>query len=134
LQAAAALAGSSPATPTNNEADRANTSVKVAQAPGGRSNILLGDDPSKASIGSEDVPSALRKEISDAVYRKGKIKDTFTKFTGNKGKTLTAAELKMGLYTLQVTITDKQAESLVKEFAHDPAGMTMSDFVHFLSV
>jgi len=133
-QAAAALAGSSPATPTNNEGEKANTSVKVAQAPGGRSNIMLGDDPSKAGVGSEDVPSALRKEISEAIYRKGKIKDTFTKFTGNKTKTLAAADFKFGLSTLSVNITDKQADLLVKEFAKDPAGMTMADFVRLLAV
>jgi hypothetical protein len=131
--AQAALAGSSPATPSNAEHDKPSTSVKVVQAPGGKSNISLGEEP-KSTVGSDVVPLAVRKEISDAVYRKAKLKDTFTKFTGNRTKTLSAADFRSGLSTIGVNITEVQAAALVKEFAKDPEGLSHADFVRLLSL
>jgi hypothetical protein len=98
-----------------------HTSVKTHHAPGGASKLSLAHpgtpkadaadskapatapaSDAKAAEGGSDVPPAQLKAIIDAVYRKGKVKDTFTKFTQNKGKTLGTDDLLAGLNGLGI--------------------------------
>jgi len=113
------------------------TSVKVAQAPGGTTQIVLGSESAdKKSIGTGagEVLYNVRSEISTAIYRKGKLKDTFTKFTGNRTKTLASEDLRIGIASLGIQISSAQAASFVSEYSKDPAGITYSDFVRMLTV
>jgi len=120
----------------SNDSSR-NTSVRVAQAPGGTSQIQLGSESGdKKSVGSGagQVVYNVRSEISTAIYRKGKLKDTFTKFTGNRTKTLSSDDLRTGIASLGIQISAAQALSLTQEYSKDPAGITYSDFVRMLTV
>jgi len=62
------------------------------------------------------------------------LKDTFTKFTGNRTKTLSSEDLRTGIASLGIQISSAQAASFVSEYSKDPAGITYSDFVRMLTV
>jgi len=82
-----------------------------------------------------EVSSEQRKEISIAVYGKGKLKDTFSKFNGNRSKTLTAEDLLSGVASVGITISAAQAAHLITKFASNPKeGLTYSDFVKLLQL
>jgi len=124
-----------------------HTSIKTHHAPGGASSMSLAHDsaaPPKtaeakvdasANGGGDAVTQTQLKDIIAAVYRKGKVKDTFTKFTGNKGKVMSAQELKDGIMSLGINVfTDAQAASLMARFAADAkAGMTYPEFMKMMS-
>jgi len=129
------------------------TSVRTAQAPGGKSSLNLGsdapsptaaaaaaaagkDDTTKGGDDGDDLSTALMNEISAAVYRKGKVKDTYNKLTQNRGKGLNAADLKDGMQNLcGVTLSDAQSQKLMNKFAKDPAqGLTYPEFIKMLVV
>jgi hypothetical protein len=130
--------------------EEVRSSTRLHQAPGGTSQVNLGGDTKPApadskpaesssssassSEGSDELSPSLLTEISSAIYRKGKLKATFDKFTANKSKFLNAADLKVGIVDLGIKISDKQAAAIVAKFAKDAKeGLSYADFVRIQS-
>jgi len=126
------------------------SSTKTGGPPGGRSSVQIGSDDKKGEAkaeakveakveattpdsGSGDVSEQLRNDISSAIYRKGKLKDTWNKFTLN-GSKLGGEGLKVGIGSCGVNLSSAQAEFLIKKFAKDQKDITYSDFVRMLTV
>lgn len=118
------------------------SSTKTGGPPGGKSSVQIGSDDKKAEVkveattpdsGGGDVSEQLRTDISSAIYRKGKLKDTWNKFTLN-GSKLGSEGLKVGIGSCGVILSSAQAEFLIKKFAKDQKDITYSDFVRLLTV
>jgi len=123
----------------------ARSSTKTGGPPGGRSSVQLNGEETvveaKVEVvkveatesGDGDVPEQLKNEISTAIYRKGKLKDTWSKFTMN-GSKLSGEGLKSGIASCGVNLSSAQADFLIKKFSKDQKDITYSDFVRMLTV
>jgi len=126
---------------TQNEQQRSST--KLHAPPGGLTSISLGSEavsvketkePTSLSEGEE--LEKIRLELSNVVYRKGKPKDIFAKFTLNKSKNIMEEDLKNGIISIGgLKITDAQVKELYTKYAKNPAdGIDFSSFVKLLTV
>jgi hypothetical protein len=140
---ASAVTGGRSSTKTSH-APGGNTSISIGDAstntpspapsPSGRGGAPASSDGSKDAKPSDDtdLSNALLTEIASAINRKGKTKETFTRFTQNKGKTLQQEDLKQGVISLGIPFSDSQAAAMIVRFASVGNGMTYSDFVKIL--
>jgi len=129
----------------------------VRQRPGGDSSIDLSDssrpkDPPKevikeppkevikepaGPISEELVPDSLRAQVSEAVYRKGKLKDTLSKWNQNRSKVLTAEDIFNGIKGCGVDITRGHAQWFYINYRStntDGDGVNYSGLVRMLTV
>jgi len=128
----------------------------VRQRPGGDSSINLSDsisppvvketpkEPPKeiikepaGPISEETVPDSLRAQVSEAVYRKGKLKDTLSKWNQNRSKVLTSEDIFNGIKGCGVDITRGHAQWFYLNFKStnaDGDGVNYSGLVRMLTV
>jgi len=125
----------------------------VRQNPGGTSTIFSeGPEPVKQApkevvkevpkepagpISEEIVPDSLRAQVSEAVYRKGKLKDTLSKWNQNRSKVLTSEDIFNGIKGCGVDITRGHAQWFYLNFkAATPEGdgVNYSGLVRMLTV
>jgi len=124
----------------------------VRQNPGGTSTIFSdGPDVKEAPkevvkevpkepagpVIEEIVPDSLRAQVSEAVYRKGKLKDTLSKWNQNRSKVLTSEDIYIGIKACGVDITRGHAQWFYLNFkAATPEGdgVNYSGLVRMLTV
>jgi len=130
----------------------------VRQRPGGDSSINLSDSispketPKEAPkevpkevvvavvagpITEELVSDALRASVSEAVYRKGKLKDTLSKWNQNRSKVLSSEDIFNGIKSCGVDITRGHAHWFFlnyKQAGPDGEGVNYSGLVRMLTV
>lgn len=100
----------------------------ITQSPGGNSSVRFG-------LEQEGVATKLR-EISDAVYTKGRLRHTFQEFnvSNPKGSKLSCADLKAGIEKLSISLSDEEFSPIFARFDKDNDGMlTYSEFVRMLA-
>jgi len=131
----------------------------VRQRPGGETSINLSDSytptvketpkeapkespkesPKEAAgpIAEDVVPDSLRASVSEAVYRKGKLKDTLSKWNQNRSKVLTSEDIFNGIKGCGVDITRGHAQWFFLNFktsSPDGEGVNYSGLVRMLTV
>jgi len=129
--------------PSKTSARSGNASSPTAAAGAGGSSTAAAEKTSSeeppaektSAVGGDELGQPLLAEISAAVYRKGKVRDTYNKLCVNK-KAFMQEDVRDGItHIVGVPISDAQAAKLMQKFAKDTKnGMTYNEFVKMLTI
>lgn len=102
--------------------------ANINQSPGGNSTVVLAAEVKKLGAGH-------LREISDAIYNKGRLRHTFQEFNSDStGSTLSKQDLQIGLANLKVHVPPAELDSIYARFDKDGDGkLTYSEFVRLLA-
>jgi len=131
---AGSLGGSGDEVATSEHGIGSKPSVRVHAPPGGKTSIQIGvpDDDKRveyeSSTGPEAVGFAERKKLSDLITSKGKLKETFNKFSVGASN-ITIKQFQVGLSGMGFELSMDQVKWLINRASGGQDVLSFNSFV-----